>query len=104
MGTIPAFLLQHQILIEPYLGESGNGPVYGPAVQVRCFCDDSRKLVRNELGEQVVSEATAYCPPGTVAPAKSRVTHDGGVSFVLVTKNRDGGSLGTPDHVEVVLQ
>ncbi len=106
MGVIPGFLMVHTITIEPYQGEGGSGPVYGAPVSVRCFREDSRKLVRNQLGEQVVSESQAYCPPGTVAPPKSRVTINGTNSrtaFVIQAKDRDGGGLPTPDHVEVVL-
>lgn len=106
MGVIPGHLLRHTITIEPYQGEGGSGPVYGPGVEVRCFREDSRKLVRNQLGEQVVSESQAYCLPGTVAPPKSRVTIPGSnprTAFVIQAKDRDGGGLPTPDHVELVL-
>lgn len=106
MGLMPRFLMVHTIVIEPYLGESGTGPVYGPAVPVMCFREDSRKLVRNQLGEQVVSESQAYCDPGTVGPPKSRVQLQGAnprEAFVILAKERDGGGLPTPDHVELVL-
>lgn len=103
MGVIPAWLLVHTITIEPYLGEGGSGPVYGAAVEVRCFREDGRKMVRNQVGEQVVSETTCFCLPGTAAPEKSRVQVNGRTAFVLASKDRGGGGLGTPDHVEVNL-
>lgn len=103
MAVIPAHLLRHRIVVEPYLGEGGSGPLFGPPVVVKCFREDSRKLVRDEVGEQVVSETQCMCLPGTVAPPKSRVQVDGREAFVIAHKNRDGGGLATPDHVEVVL-
>lgn len=103
MGHVPGYLLRHQVTIEPYAGQGGNGPTYGAAVLVRCFREDARKMVRNAQGEQVVSETTCYCPVGTVAPPLSRVTVGSRVAYVINTKDRDGGGLPTPDHVEVVL-
>jgi hypothetical protein len=91
------------MVVEPYLGQGAAGPLYGPAVAVACFVDDGRKLVRNELGEQVVSESTVYCRLETVAPPKSRVTVGGRQSLVIVAKRRDGGGLPTPDHLELAL-
>jgi hypothetical protein len=103
MGAVPAFLLRHSIVVEPFLGQGGNGPTYGPAVTVRCFRDDARRRVRDAAGEQVISETTCYCPPGTVAPPLSRVTVAGRVAYVITAKVRDGGGLPTPDHLEVAL-
>lgn len=100
---VPRWLLRHEIVVEPYLGQGGNGPTYGPAVTVRCFRDDARKLVRDAAGEQVVSETTCYCPPATVAPPLSRVTVAGKTAYVITAKARDGGGLPTPDHLEVNL-
>lgn len=106
MGTIPRRFLQHSITIEPYLGTSGTGPVYGPAVtEVRCLLDEQTRLVRTPAGDQVTSTSTAYCLPGTTAPPLSRVTlPDGRTTKVIQAKRRDGGRLGTPDHVELQLE
>lgn len=103
MAVIPAWLLRHTAVIEPYEGTGPAGPVYGAAVTVSCFAEDRRRLVRSDTGTEVVSETTLYCPPGTVAPAESRVTVNGRQTSVIVTRNRDGGGLPTPDHVEVTL-
>lgn len=100
---IPGFLLRHSIAIEPYAGQGGNGPTYGPSVTVRCFRDDTRRLVRDGMGEQVVSETTVYCPLSTVAPPLSRVSVNGRTAYVITAKSRDGGGLPTPDHLEIAL-
>lgn len=102
---VPPFLLRHSITIEPFLGQGGNGPTYGPAVTVKCFRDDARKLVRDGMGQQVVSEAQCVCPVGTVAPPLSRVTGlpNGRTAYVITDKLRSGGGMPTPDHVEVAL-
>ncbi|MDV5145933.1 hypothetical protein R1T08_17375 [Streptomyces sp. SBC-4] len=104
MMTIPAAFLIHQITVEPYLGVSPSGPAFGPAVEVRCLKEDKVRLVRSPTGDEVVSSATFYAMPGTVAPAKSKVTLPGGrKTTVIAFVDADGGTLGTPNHVEVQL-
>lgn len=100
---IPGWMRRHTVTIESYLGHSATGPRYGPGVTVRCFVDDSRRLVRNDAGEQVVSESTVYCRLGITAPPKSRVNVRGREAFVITAKRRDGGGLPTPDHLELTL-
>lgn len=100
---LPRWLLQHSATIEPYAGAGANGPVYGAGVVVRCFRDDKRRLVRSGTGEQVVSETTLYCPPGTVAPPQSRVDLGHRKATVITLSDRDGGQLPVPSHVEVNL-
>ena len=100
---IPGWMLRHEVTIEPYLGQSATGPRYGPPVPVRCFVDESRRLVRNEAGEQVVSESTVFCRLGTTAPPKSRVNVRGREAFVITAKQRDASGLPTPDHLELAL-
>lgn len=104
MGAIPPFLLRHTVTIEPFLGAGGAGPRYGTGVAVRCFVDDKRRRVRNQLGKEVVAEATVYCPLATDAPVESRVTLPSGrTGYVITASRRDGGGLPTPDHLELAL-
>ncbi|MFH8717237.1 hypothetical protein [Streptomyces zaomyceticus] len=102
---IPRFLMRHQVSIEPYLGDTSKGPAYGPATPVLCFLDQQTRMVRSPAGEQVTSSSTVYADPGTSAPEGSRVTlPDGQATTVIWTKDRDGGGLPTPDHVEIALE
>ncbi|MGW4648043.1 hypothetical protein [Kitasatospora sp. NPDC004289] len=104
MGTVPGWLLRHQITIEPYLGDAAYGPVYGPPVTVRCLLEEKTREVRSSTGEQVISSSTAYCPPGTTGPPSSRVTlPDGRLTSVIAKLDRSAPGLPTPDHVELQL-
>lgn len=101
---LPGFLLRHEVTVEPYLGDSANGPAYGPATTVRCFLDQKTRAVRNREGEETISSSTLYAPLGTQCPAESRVTlPDGRQTTALAALRRDGGGLPTPDHLEVQL-
>ena len=104
MADIPAVLLRHTVLIEPYEGEGPFGPEYGEQELVRCFIDDRRRLVIGPTGDEAVSETTVYMPLDTVCPVHSRVTVNGRSTIVLAASRRDGGGLPVPDHLEVALQ
>lgn len=105
MPRLPARYLQHAVTVEPYLGDAGHGPTYGPPTTVRCYLDQQTRLVRASDGRQVTSSSTAYCPLYTTAPVESRVTlPDGRRTYVIAALRRDGGRLPTPSHLEVQLQ
>ena len=103
MAALPASLLRHSAVIERYQGAGPAGPLFGPPVQVRCFADDQRRMIRGDNGTEVVSTATLYCPLGTVAPPESRVSVNDRTATVLAAYRRDGGGLPTPDHLELAL-
>ncbi|GAQ52063.1 hypothetical protein [Streptomyces acidiscabies] len=102
---IPRWLMRHEVTIAPYLGDTSKGPKYGPGVPVRCFVDEQTRGVRSPAGEQVTSTSTVYADPGTTAPQFSLVTLPSGrTTKVIQTKDRNGGGLPTPDHVEIQLE
>jgi hypothetical protein len=104
MAAIPMWMLRHEVTVEPLTGEGPFGAILGPAVRVRCFADDKRRLVRDATGNEVTSSTTLYAPLDTAAPVGSRVTlPDGRKATVLQALRRDGGGLPTPDHLEVAL-
>lgn len=105
MSTLPRFLLRHEVTVEPYGGNTANGPLYGPPVTVACFLEEGNKLSRNKDGHEVTSSAQFYARLDTVAPPQSRVTlPDGRITSVIQAMRRDGAGLPTPDHLEVHLQ
>ena len=105
MSRIPGWLLRHRITIEPHLGDSSTGPLYGPPTEVRCFVDEQTRAVRSPGGEEVTSSSTASAAPGTTVPPLSRATLPSGrTTTVIAALDRDGAGLPTPDHVEIQLQ
>ncbi|MEU6649512.1 hypothetical protein ABZ904_08695 [Streptomyces sp. NPDC046900] len=102
---LPALWLRHEVTVEPYEGDSANGPLYGAPVAVRCFLDERTRLVRAGDGREVTSGATVYCRLDAVtAPPESRVTLPGGRTTTVIEQvPHDGGGLPTPDHLEVQL-
>lgn len=99
---------RHEVTIEPLAGSGAYGDVYAAPFTWTCAIDDSRKLVRDAGGNEVVSETRIFGPIQTGhIPLGSRVTlpasHEARTTTVLVVSRHDSGGLPTPDHVEVAL-
>lgn len=96
----------HSATVEAYLGTNGLGvDTFSAPVVVLGFADNSRKLVRNSDGEQVISETTFYTYPSWAASfaPNSRVTIDGAVSRVIGVNSNTSGDLDLPDNLAVTL-
>jgi len=104
VSSIPGFLLRHTVTVEPYEGQGAAGPIYGTGYTVRCLIDNKRRLVRGIDGDQVVSNATVYCAPGTRIPPQSRIDLGDRTAVVIDAAVREHSGLPTPDHVEVICQ
>ena len=101
---LPAALLGHRILVEPYLGSDATGPLYGPAVEVRCLRERRTRSVRTPTGRQVVAATVIRCQLDEPVTAESRITDGGRTVEVLGVATFDGGGLATPDHLEITVQ
>jgi hypothetical protein len=92
------------VTVHTRTGSGSNGDVFAASVSVTGYLEDGRRLVRNSAGEQVVSEATLFTDPSTVATftVDSKVDLPTRTARVILAKPR---LIGDPDvdHVEVVL-
>lgn len=96
--------LKDQVAVSTYEGEGSYGPSYADEITVWCNVDETRRLVRDSTGDEVVSEVTLQLHPktrvvpddpsamvGVVDPtvvftAESQVTVRGRVAKVLTAK------------------
>lgn len=69
-------VLKDQVTVRPRIGEGSYGDTYADPVAVPCIIDETRRVVRDTTGQQVVSEATLTLHPHTKATAE-----DGTVSL-----------------------
>ena len=85
MTRIRRSLLKDTVPVETYSGQGAYGPVYAGSVAVRCNVDDTRRLVRDASGVEVLSEATLYVRPEDAAlfTPESRLTIAGRASRVI---------------------
>ena len=99
----------HTIVVEPFLGRTGSGVNrYGPKQTLTGFVDDKRRLVRDSIGEQVVSETTIALPKTAPhLPAGTRVrlpgSFGGRLTTVIAASIGDTGGLLDIDHAQYAL-
>lgn len=96
----------HTVRVETKSGEDSWGNVNTVlSAPVLGFLDDSRALVRNAAGDQVVSESTFYTGKEHKAlfAVESLVHLPDRVATVIRCKTADSGPLDLPDHIAVTL-
>jgi len=89
--TLPRSLRRDSITVEKLLGEGGDGTLYAPPVTVLGKVSYTRQQVRDAVGEETVSEVTAYLHPDDAAPfvPDSRVTI-GSYATTVITAGPQG--------------
>lgn len=103
---IPTRFLVHTVTVQPLLGRSSTGPMFGPAFELRCMAQGGIRKVRAPDGSEVVSSLTLYAALEAFAqvPVGSQVTHNGDDTVVIAAIPHDSGDLPTPQHLEVVCE
>ena len=99
-------LFMDTVTVETYEGTGAYGDTWADESEpVRCLRDESRRLVRDKHGEEVVSEATILAPLAAAAlfPPGSRVHLPGRVATVITCARWDGEPLDLPSHTEVTV-
>jgi hypothetical protein len=92
------------VTIEALTGQGAAAAVFAAGAVVRVIVDDTRRMVRDATGQQVVSETTLMAPLGTTCPVGSRVTLPSGrIATALAVLTIDGGTLPVPSHLEISL-
>jgi len=116
-GRIPRWALLHSAIVEPYIGQAGDGPLYGPPVRLRCHIEWNHRTKRStsQGGSRTVGdESTAWFEPAAIRylTPESRLTVEGGrivggrveggrVAEIHSVRKRDFQAARTPNHVEV---
>lgn len=95
----------HTVAVETLSGGGPMGETYADPVDVPCFIDEKRRLIRDASGNETVSETTLWMDKAhydLFAPG-STVTYRDRVSTVIGRSEADSGALDLPDHLEISL-
>lgn len=101
MAELPAFLQPHTATVRTRQGSTGAGELFAELRTVRCFADQKVRMVRNQVGEQVVSSTTLYTTADLSWFTPGSITDRG---VVISAAPRNDGDLGGWAHVEVTLE
>lgn len=93
----------HTAVLEAYAGESATGEQFGAPVLVPCYAEATRQLVRDQNGQEAVSEARLFTDLTVAFPPGSRVTVIGRTCRVIAVAIFDDGGLTGLGHQEVSL-
>lgn len=95
----------HTVTATPDATYGSHGPTAGTPVQVPCFRDDTRRLVRSAAGDEVVSETTLYCDLTHADTLAVGTPVDLGyrTAEVIGHARHDAPGLDLPAHLEVHL-
>jgi hypothetical protein len=100
---LPRHLLRHALVVEPYHGNSGNGPVYGPAITVPCHLVAKQSTKRQREGRAVDDASTAWCQldAADLLTPEARVTYAGRLVEVVSVTRHELPRGPAPNHLEV---
>lgn len=96
----------HAVTVASFAGTTATGPAWNAPQTVTGFVDDQTHLVRNGIGEEVISQSVIFMPieSAPLFVEDSKVTLPSGrVARVITVNTNDGGGLPLPEHVEVHL-
>lgn len=99
-------LFMHEVTVETFTGSGAYGDTWADESDpVACYLDEKRQLVRDDTGDEVVSEASLFVTltDGDLFPPGSRVHVPGRVALVISRARRDGRLLDLPSHTELAL-
>lgn len=94
--------LSQPATVEDYLGSGAYGATFGPPREISCWIEEGRKVVRDNDGNEVLSDTTLICSPDVDVPVESKVSVGGRTSFVIATATHRRPS--GPHHTEINLR
>lgn len=100
---LPSSLLQHQVTIRRYAGNTAAGPTFDPPETHPAFVEEGSRY-QNASGV-LISVTRVYLQPTVPpVPAESQIDVSGRSSRVIESYRRDGGNLPVPSHLELVVE
>lgn len=107
-GDLLAAWWRHPVTIARLTGSGPYGETWAEPTAHRAWVDDTRRMVRDATGTEVVSETTVLLPAFTaLVPVGSLLTLPAAFGArearVLAVTRHDGAGLPTPDHLELAL-
>jgi len=97
----------HTVTVQTKQSGGAYGDTYAAPVQVRCWLEDSYRLVRDASGAQVASSAQLFTARANLSKftiGTKVTTPYGRATLVLGNQMHDDGGIGAWQHLAVTLQ
>jgi len=102
---LPRFLQPDTVSVKEYQGDSAYGPSYKDPYELEGLLEKTRKFVRNDEGDQVVSESQFYTSEDREPPPQSKLIEEDGTEHIIIKASPQKNALtGKINHTEIVLE
>ena len=101
---LPKTLQPHTIIIKEYKGSSAYEDLYDEPYEIDGYMEESRTFVRNDEGDQVISNSQFFTSEDVYIPPKSIIKYNNREYIVITTQRHTNALTGKLAHVEVVLE
>ena len=102
MFRIPNFLLNQDAVLEPHLGNSAYGDIFGSPQNIKCRFEASNEKMRDNEGNEFVVRGRMFVHPEVEINSESKITFDGELYIAVVVAKQ--WTINNLSHKEVMLK
>ena len=100
---LPKAAQPHTVTIKEYEGDGAYGPTYSDPYEVKGYFQQERKLVKDDEGNEIVSDAQFFTSEDIEPPPESIITFNGVENEVISISPKYNALTGQKSHTEVVM-
>ena len=100
---LPKAAQPHTVSIKEYEGDGAYGPIYSDPYEVQGYFQQERKVVKDQDGNEVVSDAQFFTSEDIEPPTESIATFNGIEHEVIEYSPKVNALTGQNSHTEVVM-
>ena len=100
---LPKAAQPHTVTIKDYEGDGAYGPTYSDPYEVQGYFQQEREVVKDQEGNEVVSDAQLFTSEDIKPPPESIITFNGVEHEVISISPKYNALTGQKSHTEVVM-
>ena len=100
---LPKAAQPHTVTIKDYEGDGAYGPTYSDPYEVQGYFQQEREVVKDQEGNEVVSDAQFFTSEDIEPPTESIATFNGVEHEVISISPKYNALTGQKSHTEVVM-
>lgn len=100
---LPKAAQPHKVSIKEYEGDGAYGPIYSNPYEIKGYFQQERKVVKDQDGNEVISDAQFFTSEDIEPPTESIVTFKDIEHEVISVSHKVNAMTGQNSHTEVVM-
>jgi hypothetical protein len=98
---LPDYLQRMEVTVKPKLSDGAHGPIYDNKYQINGYFQEERELVRDDEGDEVVSNSQLFTSEKIDLKKGSIITFEGNEHTVMRTSQKRNAMTGKFHHTQV---